>query len=291
MGFILFICALYADDFLNMGVKSNSGPGQIAIALPVDGYQNPAASSILNSEISLYGISLFSGMEFYGAFGGILKKGKQGFSFYLMRFYSSGIPNTRNALNDRNGNGEVDIGEGILPDSVKYFSISDNAGIVNYSGEVFKNTSVGISAKGVYRDLYLDTGYRLGLDVGLHYSYTPNFSLGVVVKNIFSTPEYFSNDRLYLERGYIFGFGGKRMIEKWKFSFEGDIFFDNYNINETFRISAAYKNILGGSFGASENFIFLGAKFKHQPFSVDYTLNLHTDLPVSHLISITYHLE
>jgi hypothetical protein len=206
MIFVFFIFSLYVDDFLNIGVKSNSGPGQIAVALPVDGYQNPAASSILKSEFSIYGVSLFSGMEFYGAFGGIIKKGKQGFSFYLIRFYSSDIPDTRNALDDGNNNGEIDIGEGILPDSIKYFSISDNAAMINYSEQIFKNTSLGISAKGIYRNLYLDTGYRLGLDIGLHYFYPSDFSLGFVVKNIFSTPEYFSSDKLYSKRRYIFGF-------------------------------------------------------------------------------------
>ncbi len=292
MIFLFFLFSLYLDDFLNIGVKSNSGPGQIAIALPVDGYQNPAASSILNSEFSIYGVSLFSGMEFYGAFGGIVKKENQGFSFYLIRFYSSDIPDTRNALNDGNNNGEVDIGEGILPDSVKYFSISDNAVVVNYSEQIFKNTSLGISAKGIYRNLYLDTGYRLGLDIGLHYFCTPNFSLGFVVKNIFSTPEYFSSDKLYSKRRFIFGFGGKKRKKEWLVSSEEDFFFDNNNsISETFRISGEYKKTFSILAGVSENFIFLGAGFNYNQLKIDYTLNIHTYLPATNLISITYYPE
>jgi len=286
---LLLVLSLYPDNFLDIGVKSCSGLGQFTVALPVDGYQNPAASSILSPEFSFYAVSLFGGMEFYGALGGILKRDRQGFSFYLIRFYSSNIPDTRDALNDKNGNGILDPGEGIIPDSVKYFSIADNAAVINYSQKIFKNTTFGISTKGIYRDLYVTTGYRLGMDVGLHHSLTPDFSLGFVVKDIFSTPEYFSNNKIYAGRRYIFGFGGKRKIYKWLASYEGDFFFDNNTIGETFKISGKYKDFLGLSLGLSDDFILLGADFTHRPFRVDYTLNLHTDLPVSNLISITYY--
>ena len=286
---LLFILSL--NDFLDIGVKSCSGLGHIAIAIPEDAYQNPASSVLLKKQVSFYGVDLFSQMSFYGALGGILNKGNQGLGIYILRFYSGNIPDTRDALQDLNNNGILDPGDYIISDKVKYISISEDAFIINYSQRPNKKLSIGASGKIIYSNLYYSSGYRAGIDIGFHYSLYPEIHIAGVLRDLFTTPEYYPAQNIQATKSGIFGFGWEKDFTKdWTGNLEGDILIQKNRVNETLSIKALYQNMFYLSLTSSDDFIIIGSGFSHHPFSIDYTLNIHTDLPASHLISITYYL-
>ena len=134
--------AKYAGEFLSIGVGGRAlGLGGAYAALANDAsaaYWNPAALARLNyPEFMLMHDERFGGIVNYD-FGAVaIPYGTDvTFGVSIMRLGVDGIPDSRNALVDRNQNGILDSTDFIDPSKVTYFNSADWALYFTYSKRV-----------------------------------------------------------------------------------------------------------------------------------------------------------
>jgi hypothetical protein len=151
--------AKYAGEFLSIGVGGRAlGLGGAYAALANDasaGYWNPAALARLNyPEFMLMHDERFGGLVNYD-FGAVaIPYGTNAtLGASLMRLGVDGIPDSRNALVDRNQNGILDSTDFIDPSKVTYFNSADWAMYFTYSKRVSNSLTYGINLKILRRGL------------------------------------------------------------------------------------------------------------------------------------------
>ena len=183
----------YAGEFISIGVGGRPlGMGGAYVALVNDvtaGYWNPARLSAINyPQLSLMHDSRFSGLVNYN-YGGVAvpfgKNASLGLSVIAMGI--DDIPDTRGALIDLNGNGQLDPGERLDPDKVKYFNSGDYAFYLTYSKKPKDNFSYGANLKVLRRNIAEEGAWGLGFDVGLAYTPVEKLLLGANLQDITTT--------------------------------------------------------------------------------------------------------
>ena len=187
----------YAGEFLKigMGVREMSLGGSV-IAAP-DGasavYWNPAA---LANNGTLSG-ELMHTEEFAGvlnldyvsvAFPGPVDW-SYGFSFF--RSGVDGIPDTRSALIDENGNGELDPGERLDFGKIGTFGASENALLFAMARQINARLNVGGTVKTLYKSLGTTNAWGLGFDLAAQYQLLPNLFLGAILRDVTTTFLYY----------------------------------------------------------------------------------------------------
>jgi hypothetical protein len=183
----------YAGEFLAIGVGGRPlGMGGAFVAVVNDvtaGYWNPASlSRIIYPQFSLMHDERFGNLVKYdyGAVG--IPFGKNAsIGLSVIRMGIDDIADTRGALIDLNGNGQLDPGERLDPDKIKYFNTSDYAFYLTYSKKQNEKISYGANLKAIRRNLGDESAWGLGLDVGLGYMVTDRFSLGANLQDITTT--------------------------------------------------------------------------------------------------------
>jgi hypothetical protein len=185
--------AKYAGEFLSIGVGGRAlGLGGAYAALANDasaGYWNPAALARLNyPEFMLMHDERFGGIVNYdfGAvaipFGTDVTLGVS-----IMRLGVDGIPDSRNALVDRNQNGILDSTDFIDPSKVTYFNSADWALYFTYSKRVSNNLTYGINLKILRRGLEVASATGIGFDIGVLYSPRENWFVAANVQDVTTT--------------------------------------------------------------------------------------------------------
>ena len=185
--------AKYAGEFLSIGVGGRAlGLGGAYAALANDasaGYWNPAALARLNyPEFMLMHDERFGGIVNYdfGAvaipFGTDVTLGVS-----IMRLGVDGIPDSRNALVDRNQNGILDSTDFIDPSKVTYFNSADWALYFTYSKRMSNNLTYGINLKILRRGLEVASATGIGFDVGVLYSPRENWFVAANAQDVTTT--------------------------------------------------------------------------------------------------------
>ena len=185
--------AKYAGEFLSIGVGGRAlGLGGAYAALANDasaGYWNPAALARLNyPEFMLMHDERFGGIVNYdfGAvaipFGTDVTLGVS-----IMRLGVDGIPDSRNALVDRNQNGILDSTDFIDPSKVTYFNSADWALYFTYSKRVSNNLTYGINLKILRRGLEVASATGIGFDIGVLYSPRENWFVAANMQDVTTT--------------------------------------------------------------------------------------------------------
>jgi hypothetical protein len=185
--------AKYAGEFLSIGVGGRAlGLGGAYAALANDasaGYWNPAALARLNyPEFMLMHDERFGGIVNYdfGAvaipFGTDVTLGVS-----IMRLGVDGIPDSRNALVDRNQNGILDSTDFIDPSKVTYFNSADWALYFTYSKRVSDDLTYGINLKILRRGLEVASATGIGFDIGVLYSPRENWFVAANVQDVTTT--------------------------------------------------------------------------------------------------------
>jgi Uncharacterised protein family (UPF0164) len=185
--------AKYAGEFLSIGVGGRAlGLGGAYAALANDasaGYWNPAALARVNyPEVMLMHDERFGGIENYdfGAvaipFGTDVTLGVS-----IMRLGVDGIPDSRNALVDRNQNGILDSTDSIDPSKVTYFNSADWALYFTYSKRVSNNLTYGINLKILRRGLEVASATGIGFDIGVLFSPRENWFVAANVQDVTTT--------------------------------------------------------------------------------------------------------
>ncbi len=286
----LILIALFEGEFLNVGIDAGSwGRGSTGLVYPITPYQNPASLVILPPGGNLTGSKLFGDLANLIA-GGINLKGEDfglGFNFVL---HSVGdIHDTRNALIDLDGDGELDEGEGLDEDRITYFSSSEGALIGSYA-RCFGGLSAGVSLKFIYKKISDESAYGTGTDVGVIFN-RGSYSIGALIKDFTTSPIFWEGRTEHIAPSYLLGLGMKRKVASIDVLMELDLLQDDYGFNHRLGVEVAINRWLCIRFGFINTQLTAGVGLARLPISVDYATNIHPELPLSHRVSILYTFE
>jgi hypothetical protein len=96
----------------------------------------------------------------------------------VLRLGVDGIPDTRNALLDQNGNGQLDPGDRIDYSRITYFNAADWAAFLTYAQRGSDDLSYGLNLKLIRRGLGDATATGVGFDLGVRYRAAEGVYLG-----------------------------------------------------------------------------------------------------------------
>ncbi len=183
----------YAGEFMSLGVGGRAlGLGGAHAALATDatgGYWNPAAlARLLYPEALLMHDERFGNLINYDVATVALPYGMDAsVGVTLLRLGVDGIPDTRNAWLDANGNRIFDDNNRPEYDKVTYFNAADWAVYLSYAKQVSHDLSLGANIKLIRRDLADHSATGIGFDVGILYSPLTDLYLGLNAQDITTT--------------------------------------------------------------------------------------------------------
>ena len=185
--------AKYAGEFLSIGVGGRAlGLGGAYAALANDasaGYWNPAALARIDyPEVMLMheeGFGSLLNYDFVAAAIPYSTNATLGMS--VMRLGVDGIPDTRNAWEDRNNNGLFDSGDYINPDKISYFNSADWAIYFSYAQRTSSSLMFGLNLKVLRRNLAEYSATGIGFDIGMLYSPANNWYVAINAQDITTT--------------------------------------------------------------------------------------------------------
>jgi hypothetical protein len=183
----------YAGEFIAIGVGGRAlGMGGAFVAIANDvtaGYWNPAGLSLMNyPEITLMHDERFGSLVNYDYGAVALPVGpKSSIGFSLIRLGIDGIPDTRNALIDYNGNGVFDNSDRLDYNKISTFNAADWAFYFSYAKRHSEALSYGANIKLIRRDLGENSATGIGFDLGARLRFMENFALGMNLQDITTT--------------------------------------------------------------------------------------------------------
>lgn len=179
--------AKYAGEFLSLGAGARSAAlGGAGTALADDvtaGYYNPAALSELDYlQAAIFHESRFSGQINYDYLAAALPLDSlQTIAVSAIRLGLDGIKDSRNALDDANGNGIIDEDDRIDESRIVVGGAADWAVFGSYSRRINDRLSVGGNLKLLYRTVLEHTGWGVGIDLSALYKPIDNLALGATL--------------------------------------------------------------------------------------------------------------
>lgn len=309
----------YAGEFLAIGVGGRAlamGSAQVAIANDVtSGYWNPAGLARINyPQVVLMYEGRFGNLINYNYGAAAIPYGNDmSFGVSIMRLSIDGIPDTRNALYDANGDGKLDMGTGDRLDITKIseFSNADWAMYLTFAKRQSENFYWGANVKLISRSLAEYSAFGIGFDIGAVYKPLENLYLGANIQDITTTLVAWSTGRNELisptaKVGAAYAlqiFSGTLMpVVDLDLRFEnrrfaslfnvGPVSFDaragfEYKFKNIFAVRAGYNDIKQFTLGAGIFLPKLQIDYSFARFSQSKTERL----PDSHRISLILTLE
>jgi hypothetical protein len=285
----LFLLALFEGEFLLVGADAGSwGRGSTGLAYPTTGFKNPASSLVLEPCVYFTGSRMFGNLANVLSGGINLRQKDYGFGMHFV-FHSVGdILDTRDAWEDLNGNGLPDIGEELYDDQISSFSAREGAIFATYSKWV-GNFSVGMGLKFIYREIYDAVAVGAGADLGFIYQ-MEGYSLGVAIKDITTSPVFWEGRTDHIAPSYQIGLGFNKKLGKVPVIMEVNLIQDEYGFNNHLGIQFGLNEWLDIRAGFFNNQVTTGFGIEKRPFLIDYALNMHPYLLMSHRVSLLYKL-
>lgn len=313
------VFAKYAGEFMAIGVGGRAlGMGGTFVAVANDvtsGYYNPAGLANINyPQISLMHSEQFGDLVNYD-YGAVAIPFEDDLSFGLsvMRLGIDGIPDTRNALYDANGDGILDINTDRLDNSlISEFSNQDWAFYLTFAKRHSDNFYWGANVKVIKRDIAEYSATGIGFDVGAFYSPLENLFLGANVQDVTTTLVAWNTGRNELISPTLKIGGAYKLTEflggyimpavDFDVRFENRQFASNFNLGPvSFDLHAGleynYNNLFSirGGYNDVKQFT-VGAGIKLPKLNIDYSFARFSEseierLPDSHRISIMLTLE
>lgn len=309
----------YAGEFLAIGVGGRSlamGGAHTAVVNDVTaGYWNPAGLARIDyPQFALMHEEHFGNLVNYN-YGAVAIPYEKDMSLGLsvIRLSVDGIPDTRNALEDANGDGILDINNGDRLDYSKIteFSNTDWAFYLTFAKRHSDNFYWGANVKIIKRDLAEYSATGIGFDIGAYYNPTENLFLGANIQDVTTTLIAWSSGRNELitptakvGAAYQLDFLGGKILP----AIDLDIRFENRKYASMFNIGPVsfdahtgfeynYKNIFAIRAGYNDVKQFtVGAGIYLPKLTIDYSFariaQSETErLPDTHRISIMLTLE
>lgn len=185
--------AKYAGEFLAIGVGGRAlGMGGAHVAVVNDataGYWNPGALARINyPETVIMHEERFGSLINYDFASVAIPYGSDvSLGLSVLRLGVDGIPDTRNAWVDNNGNGIFDNADRLDYDKITYFNSADWALYFTYAKRLESGLQWGANIKLIQRTLADQSATGIGFDVGAVYSPAKNLSVGVNAQDITTT--------------------------------------------------------------------------------------------------------
>ncbi len=307
--------AKYAGEFIAIGVGGRAlGLGGAYAALANDvtaGYWNPAGlSRITYPEITLMHDERFGDLENYDYGAVAFPMGLNStIAFSLIRLGVDGIPDTRNALIDNNGNGVLDDGDRLDYSKITYFNAADWAIYFSYAKKSTESFSYGANLKFIRRNIGDTSATGIGFDLGLQYLVSEKFSVGVNLQDATTTlvawdtgtNELISPTLKIGTAYFINAFGGRfTPVADVDVRFEGrktasDAHVGAMSFDFHTGLEFDYRNLVAVRIGRSEiGTLNLGAGIHLPKFDIDYSFakfDATDQLGNTHRISLTFILE
>lgn len=271
----------YAGEFLSIGVGGRAlamGGAQVSIVNDVTaGYWNPAGLSYINyPQLILMHEEHFGSLVNYNYAAFALPYSKDlTFGLSIIRLGVDGIPDTRNAIYDANGDGVVDIHDD-KPDysKISFFNNTDWAFYFSFSKRISESFSWGANVKIIRRDLAEFSANGIGFDLAAIYNPINNLFVGANLQDITTTLVAWDTGRneliiptLKFGAAYSLSILGGNVLpaididmrfENRKFASNfniGAVSFDlhtglEYNYKNLFSIRAGYNDVKQLTFGA-----------------------------------------
>lgn len=308
----------YAGEFLAIGVGGRAlamGSAQVAVVNDVTGgYWNPAGLARIDyPQIALMHEEHFGSLVNYNYGAVAIPYGNDlSFGVSLIRLSIDGIPDTRDAIYDSNGDGILDIHSDRLDYSkITEFSNTDWAMYFSFAKRQTENFYWGANVKIIRRDIAEYGATGIGFDVGAYYVPLENLQLGATVQDVTTTLVAWSNGRnelitptAKLGAAYMLDLLGGKIMPAVDF----DIRFENRRFASTFNLGPvsfdahagfeySFKNIFAVRAGYNDVKEFtLGAGIYLPKLTIDYSFARSSQseterLPDSHRISLILTLE
>jgi len=313
------VIAKYAGEFMALGVGGRAlGMGGAFTAVANDvtsGYYNPAGLASINyPQLALMHSEQFGNLVNYD-YGAVAIPYSSNMSFGLsvLRLGVDGIPDTRNALYDANGDGIIDINDDRLDYSrITEFSNQDWAFYLTFAKRQTDNFYWGVNAKIIRRDLAEYGATGIGFDVGAFYIPVENLFLGANLQDATTTLVAWSTGRNELISPTLKVGGAYKFVEilggyimpalDFDIRFENRRYASNFNIGPvSFDMKAGFeycfKNIVSVRAGYNDIKQFtIGAGIKLPKLNIDYSFARFSEseidrLPDTHRISLMLTLE
>ena len=290
----------FAGDFLSLGSGARAlgmgGAFVVAAEGATSSYYNPAGLARLEvKELNLMHSEQFGGLENYNtfSFGSQLSDNLYG-GISLIHLGVGNIKYTRlwdpsKALSDSN-RVEVKSREDAA-DYALYFS-----GARRFTGKL----NAGASIKIIRRVIGPDTAFGYGIDLGLQYSITPHWDIGIAMRDITGTTiawDGHSNDRIAATMDAGLAYKGVMPWAGGSYIITGSMLYfgDSPDIKgiDTMNIGFEYLmgDILAFRGGSSAGNGTFGMGIKRLPLisssSLDYAFLSHQDLDSTHRISMS----
>ncbi len=183
----------YGGEFMATGFGSRAlalGGASVGLAGDVTAaYWNPAGLMAMNyPEIGLMHEERFGQLVNFN-YGGVAwpMGAKYTLAFSITRTGVDDIMNTKNALIDLNGNGQIDPNERLDLGKITLFNVAYWAGYLTYAFHGSENMNLGVNLKLIREDMLDGNAMGIGFDAGLQYKILPKFTLGIVVQDITTT--------------------------------------------------------------------------------------------------------
>jgi hypothetical protein len=185
--------AKYAGEFMAIGVGGRAlGMGGAHVALVNDataGYWNPGALARIDyPEAVVMHEERFGSLINYDFASVAIPYGADvSLGLSVLRLGVDGIPDTRNAWIDNNGNGVFDSADQLDYNKITYFNSADWALYFTYAQRSVSGLLYGVNVKLIRRTLADQSATGIGFDIGAVYSPTANLFLGVNAQDVTTT--------------------------------------------------------------------------------------------------------
>ncbi|MEO0293893.1 MAG: hypothetical protein ABIN61_06715 [candidate division WOR-3 bacterium] len=286
--FLLF--SVFEGEFFLVGIDAESwGRGGSGVVYPTTGYKNPASSLIMDPILYLNGSKLFGDLANFISGGLSLNQIDYGFGIHFILHSVGDIYDTRNAWNDENESGYPEEGEEFYDGLKSSFFSRESALLATYARWI-GNFSVGMGVKFIYKKIQNALAVGAGVDVGIIYE-MENYSIGGVIRDIFTSPLFWDGRTEYIEPSFLLGMGFKRKVGRMPILFEVDLLKDDFGVNHNLGIEIGLNDWLKIRGGFFNDQLTLGCGVMKKEFNVNYALSLHSDLLISHRVSLSYRLR
>lgn len=225
---------------------------------------------------------------------------------------------------DDNGNGIWDPGERRLwnPERVRWESDNEIALYLSYARMIADSTSIGVSAKMIWKDIAEISCLGFGLDAGLLHTIIPNWRMGLNLQDLTTTPLFWdgwyysaesqngkykvsTKETIYptLKIGTSYSLpiqsisGVVTAAVDCDFKYEGldkdqaDFSFSEFSGDLHIGASYQYKSLVRISAGVDRKRLSVGIGLRINRFGIDYALWRDTQLDNTHRISISIDLD